>query len=124
MFKRFEKQELYNIRNKIPIDILIEKELMIPSKMTINGLKFQCPICKEMETATNPKTNLARCFKCKLNFNPIDITKLCKQFGFVESVIYLKDFQKKYQTSPSIYQRGHSGLLSLNDIFKQIMKNE
>ena len=54
MSKRFNKAELYELRNFIPIEILIENELMIPSKRTTSGFKFQCVVCNEFQTAINP----------------------------------------------------------------------
>ena len=40
--------------------------------------------------ATNPKTNLARCFRCERNFNTIDMVMICNGLRFVEGVKYLK----------------------------------
>ncbi|XPS89502.1 hypothetical protein Dvar_75210 [Desulfosarcina variabilis str. Montpellier] len=56
----------------------------------IEGIfRFLCPLCNEFQTATNPKTNLARCFLCEKNFNPIDLVMTVKGLGFVDSVKYL-----------------------------------
>ena len=41
---------------------------------------------------TNPKTNLARCFRCEQNFNPIDLTMLERQYDFREAVAFLAEF--------------------------------
>jgi len=48
------------------------------------------PICHEFQTAVNSKTNLARCFRCERNFNPIDMVMIIRGLGFVESVWYLQ----------------------------------
>ena len=42
-----------------------------------------------MGLSTNPKTNLARCFRCEKNFNPIDMVMVVKRFNFVEAVEFL-----------------------------------
>ena len=90
MTKRFSSQELYDLRNLIPIHILIEEILMIPSKITEGFFRFLCPLCSEFNTATNPETNLARCFRCQKNFNTIDMVMVTRKASFVESVRFLK----------------------------------
>lgn len=91
MTRRFTGNELFKLRNLIPVDNLIEDQLNLPSKISEGYFRFLCPICNEFQTATNPKTNLARCFRCKKNFNPIDLVMIVKGIGFVESVNYLKN---------------------------------
>ncbi len=90
MGKRFSSQELYEFRNLIPIDVLIEKELAIPSKISEGTFRFLCPLCNEFQTAVNPKTNLSRCFRCEKNFNTIDMVMICHNTDFVSSVKYLQ----------------------------------
>ena len=90
MKKRFSAQELFELRNSIPINTVIAELLALPSKTTEGLFRFLCPICHEFQTATNPGTNLARCFVCQKNFNPIDLVMLVKKTGFIESVTYLK----------------------------------
>jgi hypothetical protein len=92
MKRRFTGGELFQLRNLIPVDWLIKKQLNIPSKVSEGIFRFLCPLCNEFQTATNPKTNLARCFRCETNFNPIDLVMTVKGIGFVESVRYLKPF--------------------------------
>ena len=90
MKRHFSSQELFMLRNHIPIDTLIQKHLMLPSKFSEGYFRFLCPLCHEFQTATNPKTNLARCFRCETNFNTIDMVLICKEIRFVEGVKYLK----------------------------------
>jgi hypothetical protein len=52
-------------------------------------LRFRCPLCHNFHTATNPKTNLARCFDCRKNFNPIDIVMAVGNCSFVDAVEFL-----------------------------------
>jgi predicted RNA-binding Zn-ribbon protein involved in translation (DUF1610 family) len=90
MKRRFTGHQLFKLRNLVPIDMLIREQLKIPSKMSEGYLRFLCPLCGEFQTATNAKTNLARCFRCEKNFNPIDLVMTVKAVGFIESVQYLK----------------------------------
>ena len=94
MGKRFSSQKLYELRNSIPIDVLIEKELAIPSKISEGFFRFLCPLCNEFQTAVNPKTNMGRCFRCEKNFNTIDVVMIWQNTGFVESVKYLQQILK------------------------------
>lgn len=90
MGKLFSSQELFEIRNSIPIDVLIEKKLAIPSKISEGFFRFLCPLCNEFQTAVNPKTNLGRCFRCEKNFNTIDMVMAFHSTGFIDSVKYLQ----------------------------------
>lgn len=90
MKKRFSSEELFELRNAIPIQVLIKDLLEIPGKTTDGFFHFLCPICHEFQTAINPRTNLARCFLCRKNFNAIDLVMVVKESGFIESVAYLK----------------------------------
>ncbi len=89
MHRRFSPATLRQLRNDIPIHRLIGDVLGIPCKVREGYFRFLCPLCSDFNTATNPKTNLARCFRCERNFNPIDIVMLDKQLNFVEAVEYL-----------------------------------
>ena len=44
--------------SKIPINKLIALGLGLPNKSADGYFRFQCPVCREFNTATNPKTNL------------------------------------------------------------------
>ncbi len=94
----YSKKELYQLRNEIPITVVIADVLDIPSKMIDGYFRFLCPLCSEFMTATNSRTNLARCFRCKKNFNPIDITMTVNKYTFKEAVEYLQDIREVIQT--------------------------
>ena len=94
MKRRFSAQQLFTLRNHIPIDILIEKILMVPSKFSEGFFRFLCPLCTEFNTATNPDTNLARCFRCNKNFNTIDMVMIIRKTNFLEGVKFLKECHK------------------------------
>ena len=86
MSQRIPRQTLFRLRNDIPIDFIILDFLDLPRKMSEGFLRFLCPLCLEFNSATNPKTNLARCFRCKKNFNPIDLVMVDKGVPFKDAV--------------------------------------
>ena len=90
MPNRYAKETLRKLRNNIPIAILIADILGLPCKTAEGYFRFLCPRCREFDTATNPKTNLARCFTCQKNFNTIDITMTVKYQNFREAVQFLQ----------------------------------
>ena len=90
MPKRYGTDTLRNLRNDIPIATLIADILELPSKTAGGYFRFLCPLCGEFDTATNPKTNLARCFHCHQNFNTIDITMTVKHQNFRDAVQFLR----------------------------------
>ena len=101
--KRFTQNELFELRNHIPIHALIEDRLKIPTKISEGYFRFLCPLCGEFQTATNPKTNLARCFRCNKNFNTIDMVLTCEKDTFVEAVNTLKAYRKKLKPQAGIH---------------------
>ena len=89
MSKRYSKELLRKLRNGIPTAIVIAEILDQPAKISEGYFRFLCSFCSEFITATNPKTNLARHFRCKVNFNPIDMVMAVKHCDFLEAVEYL-----------------------------------
>jgi hypothetical protein len=87
--RRFSDEEMYNVRNRIPIRHVIENLLAIPSETVHGVFRFRCPLCAGRHTAIKPKTNLSRCFDCEKNFNSIDLCMLVRRTDFVESVKFL-----------------------------------
>lgn len=94
MSQRFSSDFLRSLRNDIPIDDLI-RDLDLPSKERDGYFRFLCPRCREFHTATNPETNLARCFRCRENFNPIEIVMAVEGCSFLEAVKILSRLCKK-----------------------------
>ena len=84
--RRFSDSELRRLRNDIPVRWVIETLLQLPNKEVEGVYRFLCPLCNEFETGLNPKTNLARCFRCKKNFNPIELLMAGRALSFVQSV--------------------------------------
>jgi hypothetical protein len=91
MKRRFSSEELFELRNSIPINAVIKDLLFMESKIIDGYFRFLCPVCNEFQTATKMSTNLARCFSCRKNFNAIDLVMVVKNIGFVDSVSFLKD---------------------------------
>ena len=89
MNRRISDHELRKLRNAIPIAGLID-HFEIPWKIRDDLFRFRCPLCGEDHSATHPKTNLARCFRCERNFNTIDFVMLVRQSSFLEAVRYLQ----------------------------------
>ena len=86
MTQRFPKELLRSLRNDLPIDDLVRVILDLPWKEREGYLRFLCPLCSEFHTATHPRTNLARCFRCGVNFNPIDLVMAVEDCAFVDAV--------------------------------------
>ncbi len=84
------RQRLWQLRNKIPVDRVMD-ELRVPTKISEGYLRFLCPLCRDFNTATNPRTNLGRCFRCEKNFNPIDLVMIVEKLPFLEAVAHLED---------------------------------
>jgi DNA primase len=96
---RFSSEELRAIRNQIDVKFVIVELLGIPSKAVEGRFRFLCPLCGEFRTATNPKTNLGRCFRCKSNFNTIELVMSEKQLSFIESVKLLQPHIWRHQAA-------------------------
>lgn len=79
------------LRNDIPIDEVIVDLLNLEVQKDRKTIRFRCPLCYNFHTATNHETNLARCFDCQKNFNPIDMVITVGNCGFVDAVKILKD---------------------------------
>jgi hypothetical protein len=87
---RISPEELRRLRNTIPIAGLID-HFEILWKIRDDIFRFLCPLCFDYHTATNPATNLARCFRCERNFNPIDLVMLLRRATFLDAVRYLRE---------------------------------
>ena len=92
--RKFTDQQLFNIRNHIHIQTVIENLLEIPSRQEESVFRFRCPLCAGYNTAVKTSTNLARCFTCGKNFNTIDIVMLVRDLDFVETVELLENYSK------------------------------
>jgi DNA primase len=116
MPKRYSKEFLRMLRNEIPIAILISDLLELPNKVSEGYFRFLCPICSEFNTATNQKTNLARCFRCQKNFNPIDMVMKAKRVGFIDAVQYLSEILSRRSKLKNMFDDNKSVL----NLFEQV----
>lgn len=89
MPRYFAEELLRRLRNEIAWGSLLER-LEWPHKLREGQLAFLCPRCRELQSAVNPRTNLGRCFRCEINFNPIDFTMAVEEWDFVAAVHYLE----------------------------------
>jgi hypothetical protein len=90
MASHYSASLLRTLRNRIPIDAVIIDMLRLDIRPDDTLLRFRCPLCDHFHTATNQKTNLARCFDCEKNFNPIDLVIAVTNCSFVDAVERLK----------------------------------
>jgi len=86
--KHYDGELLRRLRNEIATDWLIQ-HLAWPSKQSEGQFSFVCPRCSEMDSAVKRDTNLARCFHCGTNFNPIDFVMHARAWDFVQAVEFL-----------------------------------
>lgn len=89
MLKRISPEELRRLHNNVPITAVID-HLGLPWKVRAGYFRFLCPLCFDFDTATHPRTHLARCFRCRRNFNPIDLIMVDRSLSFLETVRYLQ----------------------------------
>lgn len=89
MPRYFTDEHLRRLRNEISFAQLF-RALNWPHKQRDGQLAFVCPRCGEYRSAINPRTNLARCFHCQTNFNPIDFLMVAKPCDFVQAVSLLE----------------------------------
>lgn len=92
MTRRISKAELRSLRNEVDVAVIL-RHLEIPWKIREGYFRFLCPLCSDFHTATNPRTNLARCFRCGKNFNPIDLVILVLGKSFLDAVCYLRELK-------------------------------
>lgn len=90
MSEALSKTHLRELRNRIEIIPLIADMLELLYKTHDGRFRFMCPLCHDFDTAVNTDTNLARCFRCQRNFNPIDIVMTVKRYSFMQAVRYLQ----------------------------------
>ena len=100
--RRFSSEELYALRNLIPIRFVIDDILGIPNKDVEGVFRFVCPCCHESQTAVNPRTNLSRCFLCKKNFNTIEIFMADRKEDFVAAVKALQTYLSAHTAIPMV----------------------
>jgi len=86
MAKYYSANFLRMLRNDVPIDVVITSLLKLEVRNVHEILRFRCPLCSNFHTATSHDTNLARCFDCQKNFNPIDLVMTVENCVFMDAV--------------------------------------
>lgn len=89
------KEHLHDLRNRIEMIPLIIDILELIHKTHDGRFRFICPLCNDFDSAVNTQTNLARCFRCKQNFNPIDMVMVVKHYSFIQAVRYLQPILRR-----------------------------
>jgi hypothetical protein len=89
MAKVFSQELLFRLRNEIPLQSVLQ-HVEWPHKRRDGRWCFLCPKCGETLTAINPRTNLGRCFACKINFNTIDMVMRASDCDFVQAIHFLE----------------------------------
>ena len=87
-------ERLSALRNNVPV-LAVVSELQIPTKMRGRRRTFRCPKCGSFQTAANARTNLTRCFRCRVNFNPIDLVVAERRVSFLEAVRFLESLVER-----------------------------
>jgi hypothetical protein len=95
---RFTSQQLFALRNDIPIRSLIQQVLALSLRQLDGRLRFQCPRCARFHTAIHPTVNLARCFDCRENYNTIELVMAVRHISFLEAAAFLHKHLKKTTT--------------------------
>ena len=93
------REQLRRIRNMVDFKRLFHR-LGWPWKQGESQMVFVCPLCMESKTSVNTKTNLARCFRCEQNWNPIDFTMEVGRMEFLEAVGYLEEMFPSERDGP------------------------
>lgn len=83
-------RELRRLRNDVPVTEVID-QLHVPTARRGARRTFRCPRCEGFHTGVNSRANLARCFRCAGNFNPIDLVMAERGWSFLDAVRYLSD---------------------------------
>ena len=107
---RISQKLIVALRNEVPIDEVIIRILKIEHRYRENHLRFLCPRCCDLHTSTNKKTNLARCFRCKINYNPIDLLIEVNKLTFKEAVSFLEPTLIHYLTKAEVQEKNHSSI--------------
>ena len=85
------QEVLRRLRNEVPIADVIDR-LRVPTARRGSRRLFRCPHCERFRTGVNRISNLARCFRCERNFNPIDLVMAVSGATVLDAVRYLGDF--------------------------------
>ncbi len=119
---RLSNALLHDLRNKIPVRGLIENELGVRCETESGVFRFECPKCGSFHTSVMKNQNLARCFSCENNFNPIDMVMAVKKTEFRPGADFLvKLLESGMPEKPAApAKRAASGLASLSSVLSSM----
>lgn len=106
MTRRFSSGELRFLRNRVPIDRVVETLFDAPIQNKSGKRLFVCPICGGLDTSIHAAHNLVRCFSCQRNFNTIELVMHKMKIGFVDSVKWLQN------RMPPVHQNIHTNKIN------------
>ena len=122
MTRRFSAQELAFLRNNIPINRVIETMLSVATGNNNSAPTFNCPACHSANTSINAKHNLARCFDCRQNFNPIEFVMHQRHTSFVDSVKWLKRHHRESMPEKTSSSQNHSAqTINIGDVLSGML---
>jgi DNA primase len=122
MTRRFSAQELTYLRNNIPIACVIEAMLSVATGNNNGSPTFSCPACHGANTSINAKHNLARCFDCRQNFNPIEFVMHQRHASFVDSVKWLKRHHRQPLPEKASSSQNPSALpINIGDVLSGVL---
>lgn len=108
MTDTLSKPHLRELRNRIEMIPLIAGILELIYKTHDGRFRFMCPLCHDFDTGVNLNANLARCFRCQRNFNPIDLVMIVNRYSFMQAVRYLQpildQIRARAETSAQIHR--------------------
>jgi hypothetical protein len=115
---RLSNRLLHDLRNKIPIRGLLENELDVRHQTESGIFRFECPLCGSFHTSVMKTKNLARCFECEINFNPIDMVIAVKKTDFRKSADFLANLLESgvSENPVGLVARDASKLVSLSSV--------
>jgi len=121
---RYTRQQLFALRNHIPIDKVIES-LGIHNAIHDGQYRFSCPVCHQMDTGILRKKNIVRCFTCEKQYNTIDLVLKVLGLGFLESAAYLEEIKAQMpaetnQTDHSEKMAPKKEMLHIKDVLKTL----
>ena len=87
------KEELRRLRNDVPIEIVVQ-QLRLERRMRGRRHEFHCTECGGFHGTIHEQANLARCFRCARNYNPIDLIMAVRRASFLEAVYELREIDR------------------------------
>jgi hypothetical protein len=95
--RRIVPDRMREFRNDISI-LFVARDLRIPTAARGPRAAIRCPQCSSLHAAVNERTNLVRCFRCRRNYNPIDLVMSELRISFLDAVAYLERIGRRMES--------------------------